>query len=65
MPREHLVLFGDRLADEPGDLVRIDAVARGALDLLHDDELLLAALVRHREHRAAVWRQRRVGTLRR
>src|SRR5436305_10512616 len=54
---------GDRFADPALDLGRIDAVAGGALDLLDDDEGFLAALVRHREGRAAVFAQAMVERL--
>src|SRR3954452_24661532 len=52
--RGEFVIVGDGLANPALDRSGVDRVPRGALDFLDDDECLFAALVRHRERRAAV-----------
>src|SRR3954470_1377706 len=61
--RHDLVLGDNRLANAPNDLVDVDAVAPGALDLLNHDETLRAVPVLRREGRAAVATQRRMRLL--
>ena len=63
MAREDLVLIHDRLADEVRDFGRVDLVALGAFDLLHDNQLFVAEFAGHREGGTAIGPKRRMHRL--
>src|SRR6267154_248831 len=60
-----VVLRDDRLADTADQLLGHDPVTLGALDLLHDDQLLAFRVIGDREGGAAVTAQGGVAALRR
>src|SRR3954454_4900273 len=58
--REYLMLIGNRLTDDAGVLVRVDAVACGALNFLPNDQLFSERIIWHRKRRPAVLAQSRM-----